>query len=80
MAKLKIPNILAVPVMVAGVVAVAFLVYFIARWAGAYAPQIWGAGVVFGTFAAVSLFVWIRQIYWKITKKGDYEEFPKKEE
>jgi len=80
MAKWKIPNILAVPIMVAGVVALSFLVYFIARWAGAYSPTAWGVFTIIGIFAAAILFVWGRQAYWKITKKGDYEEFPKKEE
>ena len=80
MGKLKIPSILAVPIAVAAVVALAFVVYFIARWAGAYNPQIWGAGTVIGVFGLVIAGVFVRQAYWKITKTGDYKEYPKKEE
>jgi len=77
MTKLKIPNILAVPIMVIGVVALAFIIYFIAGWLGAYNPQIWGAGTVIAIFGALILFVYGRQIYWKITKKDDYKEYEK---
>lgn len=80
MAKLKIPNILAVPITVAGIVALAFLVMFIAKKAGAYNPQAYLFFTIGGIFALGILAVWARQIYWKIKKKGDYEEFPKKEE
>lgn len=80
MAKLKIPNILAVPIAVAAVVALSFVIYFLAKWFGAYSPTAWGVFTTIGILGAAILGVWVRQIYWKITKKGDYKEFPKKEE
>ncbi len=80
MAKLKIPNILTVPISVAGVVALSFIIYFIAKWAGAYSPTAWGVFTTIGIFGAVIAFVWGRQIYWRITKKGDYEHLNKKDE
>jgi hypothetical protein len=80
MAKFKMPRILAVPFYVLCVVGFSFLVYFIAKWLGAYSPTAWGVFTTIGLVGAVPVFAWVRQLYWKITKKGDYEEFPKKEE
>ena len=80
MAKFRIPNRLAVPFYVSILVAFAFVVYFIAKWFGVYNPQIWGASTVLVVFGAVAVFVWGRQAYWKITKTGDYQEYPKDEE
>jgi len=37
-----------------------------------------GIFTFFGIFLGYVLFIWIRQIYWKITKKGDYGNKNKK--
>jgi len=75
---MKIPRILVFPIYVAMVVAFGFLVGLIAHWCGAYSPTAWGVFTLIGIFLAVILFVWGRQIYWRITKKGDYEDYGKK--
>ena len=80
MAKFKIPRLLVVPFYVLCIVAFSFIVFFIAQWAGAYSPTAWGVFTTIGIFGAVIAFVWGRQIYWRITKKGDYEHLNKKEE
>ena len=76
---MKIPRILAVPIMVAMVVAFSFLVGLVANWLGAYNPTAWGVFSLFGIFLAVILYIWGRQAYWWFTGKGDYEGrgFPK---
>lgn len=38
-----------------------------------------GIFTFFGSFLSYVLFIWIRQIYWKITKTGDYEVKDKEE-
>lgn len=80
MAKFRIPELLVVPFYVLCVVALAFAVGFVAKLFGAYNPIMWGAFTVFGIFGAVAVFAWGRQIYWKITKTGAYQEYPKDEE
>ena len=76
---MKIPRILAVPIFVIIVAAFSFLVGFIAHLFGAYNPTAWGAFTLIGVFGLLTLFVWGRQIYWRITKSGDYEHLRKKE-
>jgi hypothetical protein len=76
---MKIPRILVVPIMVAMVVAIAFLVGLISHWLGAYNPQMWGAFTLFGIMGGFILYIGFRQLYWLFTGKGDYEGggFPK---
>jgi hypothetical protein len=70
---MKIPRILAVPIMVAIVAAFATLVGFISYWLGAYNPQAWGFFTLIGIFGVVILYVFGRQIYWWFAGKVDYE-------
>ena len=75
---MKIPRILVVPITVAVIAAFSTLVGFIAHWLGAYSPQAWGFFTLVGIFGIGILFVGLRQLYWLITKKGDYEDHSKK--
>lgn len=48
------------------------------RYDSQYYTQLVGAIIGFGLLLCVILFVWIRQGYWWITKKGDYASKNKK--
>ena len=76
---MKIPRILVVPIQVAMVVAIAFLVGLISHWLGAYNPTAVGVFTLIGIFLAAILYVWGRSAYWWFAGKGDYEGggFPK---
>jgi hypothetical protein len=73
MGKLKIPNILAVPIYIVILVAFGFLVSLISKWLGAYSPQAWGFFSAGGVLLGVIIFVWLRQIWWFVSGKGDYQ-------
>jgi len=75
---MKIPKILVVPITVVVIAAFSTLVGLIANWLGAYVPIAWGFFTLIGIFGLGILFVFARQIYWVITKKGDYEDHSKK--
>ncbi len=71
-------RILFVPILVAAIAVLSTLVGLIAHWAGAYIPIAWGFFTLVGIFGVGILYVGLRQLYWLITKKGDYEDHSKK--
>lgn len=77
---MKIPKILVVPISVAIIVAISFLVGLIAHWCDAYSPQAWGFFTLIGFFGAGILYVGLRQLYWVIFKKGWYAKPVKNED
>ena len=70
---MKIPRILVFPILVAIIVVVAFLVGLIAHWLGAYSPQAWGFFTLIGIFGLGIIYVGLRQLWWLVSGKGDYE-------
>ena len=76
---MKIPSILVVPIYILILVAVCFGVYGLAILFGARTPQAWGFFTGAGVILALALFTWGRQIYWRITKTGDYSHLKNKE-
>lgn len=75
---MKIPRILVVPIMVAAAVALSTLVGFIAHWCDAYNPTAWGVFTLIGIMGGLIGFTFLRQLWWWITKTGDYEDHSKK--
>ena len=70
---MKIPRILVVPIQIAMVAAIAFLVGLISHWLGAYNPTAVGFFTLIGIMGSFILFVFGRQIWWFISGTGDYQ-------
>ena len=76
---MKIPRILFVPIVVLAIVALSFGVWGLAVLFGALNPNAWGFFTGFGIMGLGIVYVGFRQIWWRITKTGDYEHLKKKE-
>ncbi len=73
MGKFKMPPRLVFPLYALCLIAVSIIVYFIAKWAGAYSPVAWLFYTIFGTLVLLIAFTFGRQGWWFIAGKGDYE-------
>lgn len=70
---MKIPQVL-IPIIFAVIVTgISAIVALFANWFGADNPQAWFFFTILIFFGSMISYVWLRQIYWWLVGKGDYE-------